>query len=160
MPMYNLLEYSDNYSMAPGILWNYYRDEINDDENEIDDNAEKIYNNKTITSNLFKYKTERTGSTQDNANRLNAKVVVPWKYLSNSWRSLYLLLINCELELDLRWARNCVISEVFRTFRVVPDANPVASEVVTQTTSASFQINNANLYVPVVTVSINDNIKF
>ena len=160
MPMYNLLEYSDNYSMAPGILWNYYRDEINDDENEIDDNAEKIYHNKTITSNLFKYKTERTGSTQDNANRLNAKVVVPWKYLSNSWRSLYLLLINCELELDLRWARNCVISEVLRTFRVVPDADPVASEVVTQTTSASFQINNANLYVPVVTVSINDNIKF
>ena len=77
MPMYNLLEYSDNYSMTSGILWNYYRDEINDGENEIDDNAEKIYNNKTITSNLFKYKTEKTGSTQDNANRLNAKVVVP-----------------------------------------------------------------------------------
>ena len=35
MPMYNLLEYSDNYSMTSGSLWNYYRDEINDDANEI-----------------------------------------------------------------------------------------------------------------------------
>ena len=34
MPMYNLLEYSDNYSMASRSLWNYYRDEINDDSNE------------------------------------------------------------------------------------------------------------------------------
>ena len=31
MPMYNLLEYSDNYSMTSRSLWNYYRDEINDD---------------------------------------------------------------------------------------------------------------------------------
>ena len=34
IPMYNLLEYSDNYSMTSGSLWNYYRDEINDDANE------------------------------------------------------------------------------------------------------------------------------
>ena len=100
MLIYNLLEYSDNYSMTSGSLWNYYRDDINDDENEIDDNAEKIYNNK-------KSKTKKVGATQDNANRLNAKVFVPWKYLSNSWRSLDLPLINCELELDLRWARSC-----------------------------------------------------
>ena len=33
MPMYNLLEYSDNYSMTSGCLWNYYRDEINVTEN-------------------------------------------------------------------------------------------------------------------------------
>ena len=70
MLIYNLLEYSDNYSMTSGSLWNYYRDDINDDENEIDDNAEKIYNNK-------KSKTKKVGATQDNANRLNAKVFVP-----------------------------------------------------------------------------------
>ena len=35
MPMYNLLEYSDNYSMTSGSLWNCYRDEVNDDANEI-----------------------------------------------------------------------------------------------------------------------------
>ena len=43
--MYNLSEYSDTYSMTSGILWNYYRDEINDDENENDDNGNKINNN-------------------------------------------------------------------------------------------------------------------
>ena len=38
MPMYNLLQYSNNYSMTSGKLWNYYRDEINDNENENDGN--------------------------------------------------------------------------------------------------------------------------
>ena len=59
MLMYNLLEYSDNYSMTSGSFWNYYRDEINYDENEIDDNAEKIYNSKTIKNKPFKYKTNK-----------------------------------------------------------------------------------------------------
>ena len=71
-----------------------------------------------------------------------------------------MLLINCEIELDLRWARNCVISEVSRTFRAVPNSDPVAYEVATQKTSATFQINNIKLYVPVVTLSINNNMKF
>ena len=38
MPMYNLLDYSGNYTMTSESLWSYYRDEINDDENENDDN--------------------------------------------------------------------------------------------------------------------------
>ena len=42
MSMYNLLEYSNNYSMASGSLWNYYGDEVNDDGNEIDDNNNRI----------------------------------------------------------------------------------------------------------------------
>ena len=41
MLVYNLLEYSDNYSMTSVSLWNYYRDELNDDENETDDNGNK-----------------------------------------------------------------------------------------------------------------------
>ena len=49
MPMYNLLEYSDNYSMTSGRMWNYYRDEVNDSVNETDA-ANNIINNKTITS--------------------------------------------------------------------------------------------------------------
>ena len=44
MPMYNLLEYTDNYSMTSGGLWNYYRDEINDDANE-NANNNRINNN-------------------------------------------------------------------------------------------------------------------
>ena len=50
MPMYNLLEYSDNYSMTSGRMWNYYRDEVNDSVNETDAANNNIINNKTITS--------------------------------------------------------------------------------------------------------------
>ena len=107
MPRCNLLEYSDNYSMTSGSLWNYYRDEINDDENENDYNGNKTNNNKTTTSKSFKYKTKIIGSTSNNASRLNAEVVVPLKYLSNFWRSLDLPLINFETELELRWEINC-----------------------------------------------------
>ena len=64
MPMYNLLEYSDNYSITSGNFRNYSSDEINDDENEIDDNSNKINNNKTTTSKFFKYMTKLIGSNQ------------------------------------------------------------------------------------------------
>ena len=62
------------------------------------------------------------------------------------------------LELDLRWTKNCVISEISRTFRAVGDS-PV-QEVTKTATGATFQTNNTKLYVPVVTLSINDNVKF
>ena len=52
MPMYNLLEYSHNYSMSSGSLWNYYRDEINDNENKNDANEDMVNNNKTRQVNL------------------------------------------------------------------------------------------------------------
>ena len=68
---------------------------------------------------------------------------------------------NCEIELDLTWERNCIITEISRTFRAVdPNADPVVYEIPTETTGATFQINNAKLHVLVVTLSINDNIKF
>ena len=53
MPMYNLLDYSDNYSMTSESLWNYYRDKVNDDENEIDNANYMINDEKPITSNSF-----------------------------------------------------------------------------------------------------------
>ena len=76
MPMYNLLEYSDNYSIASGNFRNYYSDEINDDENEIDDNSNKINNNKATTSKFFKYMIKLIGSAPKNNSRLNTEVVV------------------------------------------------------------------------------------
>ena len=66
-------------------------------------------------------------------------------------------LINCEIELDLRWTKNCVISEISIIPRVPgnPNANPpVRDKAAIQTIGASFQINNAKSYVPVVTLSI------
>ena len=53
MPMVNLLEYRENYSMTSGSLWNYYRAEINDDEKEIDNASYRINNSKTIASKYW-----------------------------------------------------------------------------------------------------------
>ena len=94
MPMNNLLEYSDNYCMTSGSLWNYYRDKISDDANENDAATNKINNNKTIRSKSFEYKTKLIRSTSNDNNTLDAEVVAPLKYLSNFWRSLDFLLIN------------------------------------------------------------------
>ena len=99
--MYNFLEYSGNYSMTSESLWDYYRDDVNDDENEIDNDIYRINNNKTITNKSFEYKTKIIGRTLVDDNALKAEVVVSLKYLSNYWRFLNLPLINCEVELDL-----------------------------------------------------------
>ena len=83
MPMYNLLEYNDNYSMTSRSLWNYYRDEINDDANEHNAANNRINQNKTITSKSLEYKTKLIGSTPNDNNTWDSEVVVPLKYLSN-----------------------------------------------------------------------------
>ena len=64
MPMYNLLEHSENYSLTSGSLWNYCRNEVNDYANEnYPVGNYRINNNKTTTSKSFEYKTKITGST-------------------------------------------------------------------------------------------------
>ena len=70
--------------------------------------------------------------------------------------------INCETELDLPWSAECTISEISVTTIVFGNPNvdpPVPAMAAVQTTGETFQINNAKLYVLVVTLSINDNIK-
>ena len=72
-------------------------------------------------------------------------------------------LIKCEIEIDLPWSEECTISEKSIIPRIAgnPRANqPIQDRETRQTTGATFQINNAKLYVPVVTLPINDNIKF
>ena len=139
MPMYNLLEYSENYSMTSGSLWNYHRDEVNDDANENNNDDYRINNNNTTTSKSFEYKTKIIGSTPADNSRLDVELVVPLNHSSNFWRSLDLHLINCKIKFNLRWARNGIISEVPRAAAVVgSDTAPP-----TTTTSATFQINNA-----------------
>ena len=75
MPMYNLLEYSDNYPLTSGRLWNYYKDARNDDANENNATNNRINNNKTITSKSFEYKTKLIGNTSDDNNILDGEVV-------------------------------------------------------------------------------------
>ena len=70
MPMYNLIEYSDNYSKTSGSLWQYYKDDPNDN---------------MADSESFKYKVKITGKTPDGRNTKNVEIIVPLKYLSNFW---------------------------------------------------------------------------
>ena len=138
MPMYNLLEYSKNYRKTTGSLWNYYRDQPSD---PLSTNSES-----------FKYKTSIVGKTpQDNDSLTNAEVVIPLKYLSNFWRNLDILLINCKVEIILALFKNCVLADM----TVNADADPA---IVAQS-GAAFNITDTQWYVPVVTLSKKDNIK-
>ena len=100
MPMYNLLEYSDNYSMTSGTFWNYYRDKLNDAANENYAASNQINNSQITASKSIQYKTKLIGNAQSNNSRLNAEIVVPLKYLSNFQRFPGLPLVNCEIKLD------------------------------------------------------------
>ena len=91
MPMYNLTEYSDSYSKTSGSLWQYYKDDPNDNMEQSDSFKSKI----RITRN-----TPANGCTKD------VEIVVPLKYLSNFWRTLEMPLINSEVELILTWSKN------------------------------------------------------
>ena len=83
--------------------------------------------------------------------------------MSNDWRFLALPLINCEIELDLSWSKECIVSETSITSRVAgnPNANPLVPAVeAMRRTGATFQINNGKFYVPVATFSVHNNMKF
>ena len=69
--------------MTLGSLWNYCKDEVNDDVNENNADNNKINNNKTIISKSFKYKTEVMGRTPDDNQTLDTEAVVLLKYFSN-----------------------------------------------------------------------------
>ena len=95
MPMYNLIEYSDNYAKTSGRLRKYYRDEPN---------------NNLADSESCKFKVKITGKTPNDDNKKDVEMMVPLKYLSNFWRTLELPLINCEVNLILTWSSACVIT--------------------------------------------------
>ena len=99
MPTYNLIEYSDNYQDSSATLYQYKRDATPED-NAIDN----------LTANnlsSFKYKIKLLGNILQldadaaRVGRLNVKVVVPLKCLSNFFRSLEMPLINCKIKLNL-----------------------------------------------------------
>ena len=156
MPIYNLLEYSENYSMRSRSLWKYFSDEVNDAATENDATNNEKNNNKTTRIKSIEYKTKLIGSVPTENSRLYPDFVVPLTYLRNFRKFLALLLINCEVELDLSWSKECIISEISTAPEVGRD-NPVNARLTIGTT---FLVNNTKLYVPVVTLSINDNIKF
>ena len=71
-------------------------------------------------------------------------------------------MINCGTEIDLSLSKEWIMSEISITPRIAGNRNarpPAQAREARQTTGVTFQINNAKLYVPVITLSINDNIK-
>ena len=91
MPMYNLIEYSDNYSDTSGSLWQFKRDEIIDNADVTNDN----------NAPSFKYKANLISNTVAdgrNKKKESVKIAAPSKYLSDFWRTLEMPLINCKIE--------------------------------------------------------------
>ena len=111
MPMYNLIEYSYNYSDTSGSLWQFKRDEVPAN------NADLTVDN----SQSFKCKAALVGRTTDyvNSNSFvkNTKCVVPLKYLSNFWRSLEMSLIDCKIHLELNWIEEWAFYQVLEILK-------------------------------------------
>ena len=139
MPVYKLIEYSENYSDTSGSLWGFKRDKI-------DNNAEVTNDN---NASLFNYKASLIRNTETDGTKKVVKITVPLKYLSNFWRSLEMPLINCNVKLSLRWIENFVLT----TAPIDADANATASD------STIFKITDAKPYVPIVTLSAVANAK-
>ena len=127
IPMFNLIEYSKNYSKTSGTLWNY----------TIDIPTDPITN-----SESFKYNTSITGKTGNDGNTKEVEFFVPLKHLSNFWKTLILTCLKI-----------CVITDE-TTQDANPNANPPVPEIRAPT-NAIFEITHTKLYVPVVTLSTN-----
>ena len=152
MPMYNLLEYRKNYKKTTGSLWNYYRDEPSSTIR-----ANNITHS-ILNSESFDYKASFTeNGVTHNLTKNGVKVVVPLKHLSNFWRHLDIPLINCEVELILIWFKNCVLIDT-STREANYGANPNVYEI-DNPENAIFKITDTKLYVSVVTLSKENDIK-
>ena len=158
MSMYNLLENSKNYRKTIGSLYNYYRDELSDDAD--DNNFDNI---KIVNPNTFKYKNKITGNTYNvdagaqgydvNKNGTQeVELAIPLKYLGNFWRALNIPLISCEVSLELKWDKNCVITSL-------EQRNIAGGNRDNAPTGATLAINDCKLYVPAVILSKDDEIK-
>ena len=123
MPMYNLIEYSNNYAKTTGSLWQYCKDiPTRNDNNEI-----VVFGRNNLTDS-FNFKAKITGQTGDNGTK-DVEIMVPLKYLSNFWRTLEMPLINCEVNLILTWSSTCVL---------------IATNIPNQ--NATFAISDTKLY--------------
>ena len=156
MPMYNLLEYSKNYQKTSGSLFNYYRDEPNSDT------GPDVLPLSIVDSDSFDYKSslhdklplfdnndgENEGKQTITVN--NLEIAVPLKYLGNFWRNMNIPLINCKISLDLSWSEDCVLSN--RSYHAV-DAAGGYPRGVNSPSEAKFETTDCKLYVPVVTLS-------
>ena len=168
MPMYNLLEYSKNYRKTIGSLYNYYRDELTNENIPAGNTFDNI---EVVNSSTFKYKNKIIGNTYNvdaAADGYDAKkegtqtielaipaIELAIKYLGNFWRALNMPLISCEVSLELNWSKNYVITSLQK--REIEAVRP--ARIGNAPTDATLAINDCELYVPAVTLSKDDEIK-
>ena len=107
----------------------------------VDNNGDIVDFKGANATDSFNFETKITGQT-DNNRKINVELMVPLKYLSNFWRTHEMPLINCEVELILTRSANCVI---------------IYTDISNQ--DHAFELDETNLYVPVVTLSTQDNAK-
>ena len=141
IPMYKLLEYGKNYRKTTSSLWSYYRDEPS---NALSSNSQSFKYNRRITENTY--------DGDDDANKVGKNAIeifVPLKHLTDFWRTLNIPLINYEIELILTWSKSCVLADM--TARAAGNNNDPPA--IIPPTGWKFQITDASLYVPVVTLS-------
>ena len=108
-------------------------------------------------SKSFDYKTSMTGKLEGINTTTNAELIVPLKHFSNFWRNLNIPLINCEIEIILTWYENCVLTSKAKR-DADPNANPPVA-AINDPTNVIFKIKDIKLYVPVVTLSKENDIK-
>ena len=134
MPMYSWIKYSDNYLKTYRSLRKYYGDERALNAGGIIDFPDS---NNSVS---FKFKQKITGQSGNDGTKDTEKMV-PLKYLRDFWRILLIPLNNCEIDLILTWLANCFM---------------IAKAIENQVWR--FTITDAKLYIPVVTLSTQDNI--
>ena len=104
----------------------------------------------------FEYKAKSLGNTESQtANAAdgilkNATIAVPLKYLSNFWRPYKMSLINCNVELKLKWTKYCILSAADNENHSDNDNDDNANKII-------FNIKDTKLFVPVKTLSARDN---
>ena len=104
MPIYNLIEYSDNYWKTSGNLWQYYKNIP-----ALNNNGDIVGFNGANATDSFNFKAKITDQTDDDGEINNVEIMVPLKYLNNFWRTTEMPLINFEVNIILTWSKNCVI---------------------------------------------------
>ena len=137
MRMYNLIEYSGNYSKTSGSSCQYCKDvpAVNDDGNIVD------FNGANATDSFY-FKAKITDQTNNDGQINDAEIMVPLKYLRNFWTTLEMPLIYCEVNVILTWSTSCV--NLYTN---------VANQILT------FAITETMLYDPAVTLSAQNNEK-
>ena len=133
----SLCDYSDAYILVIGTI----TVNITAAQGAAANNTNKKFADGNITDS-FKFKLKITGRNENGGTK-DVEIMVPLKHLSNFWRTLEMPLINCEVNLILTWSSSCIL---------------IGTSIPNQ--AATFAITDTKLYVPVVTLSTQENTKF